>query len=150
MVMGLAAFWSHLRARGPMGQTSFVLRYCVAPKRGNEVERAGTQMHAAMLDTSSKAPRREPAALHPPLAGKQKHHHSLQLLRALPRLLGQMSNTERLYLRPPKCRTIRERAKHTIPKQKHQLNERTWEACPHLEPWQYVLLCCSSFTPCRI
>lgn len=89
------------------------------------MEGAGTQMHAAMVDTGSKAPRREPAAPHPLLAGKQKHHHSLQLLRAVPRLLGQMSSTERLYCRPPKHRKIRERAKHTILKEKHQLNERT-------------------------
>lgn len=128
--MGLAAFCSHLRARGPRGQSSFVLCYCLAPKWGDEVERAGTRTHVAVPGTSLTAPP------HPAPAGWQKHHHSLQVLRAFPNLLGYMSNTERLYLRPPKPRKIRGSAKPTIPKQKHQLNERTWEACPYSGPWE--------------
>lgn len=117
-----------------MDQTSFMLSYCMAQNGGTRRKRAGTQMHTARSDTSLKAPRREPAALHLLLAGQQKHHHSLQQLKALLSLLGQMSNTERFYLRPPKHRKIRERAKHkhAMPKQQHQLNERSWEAHLHL------------------
>lgn len=92
--MGLATFWSHLRARRPRGQT-----LCTAPKRENEA----TQMRTAMPGASFKAPCREPAAPHPPLPAKNELHCSLQLLRALPRLPGEMGNSERLYLSPPKA-----------------------------------------------
>lgn len=72
-------------------------------------------MYAAMPDASFKAPCREPAAPHPPLPGKNKLHCSLQLLRALPGLSGEMSNNERLYLSCQKAGKLEEELRTPSP-----------------------------------
>lgn len=41
------------------------------------------------------------------------------------------------------------KAQHTTPHTEALLNGRAEDACPHLGPWQWALLCCRS-SPCCV